>query len=283
MDISLVDHNRRNECSNGLHVARRGYIRSFNGNVCVLAKVRPEDVIAVPDYDANKMRVCGYHIIAELTPEQFQAVERNQGIDTAPGGAELLAKAMSGDHIGITQRVKINGGMGQNLEITDIVPDDQAVAVVEEAKPQPEVTPEQFALAEPAATATKAAIAKKKVVKSKKAKKAKRKVAAKAAVAQIAIKKAKSIDAASAIRSDEVVDPKALQKLKEGTASTLSGEAKGPTTQTTVVKAMWDAALAGEPGKAEELLKFKKAAKKGWTVWGLPANAGETLKALMES
>lgn len=279
MDVSLVDHNRRNECSNGLHVARRGYIKSFSGDICVLAKVRPEDVIAVPDYDANKMRVCGYHIIAELTPEQFRAVQENKGIDCAPGGAELLASAMSGDHIGITQRVKINGHGGSKLEITDIVPDDQPVEII------PDLAAEESAEATSAPTeaAKKVPAPKKKVVKSKKAKKAKRKVAVKKAVNLAAVKKAKSIDAASAMKSDDAIDPKELQKLKEGTTSTLSGSNKGPVTQTTVVKAMWDEALSGVPGKAKELLDFKKKAKKGWTVWGLPENAGDTLKALLEN
>lgn len=237
MDISLVDPNSRNECSNGLHVARRGYIRSFSGNVCVLAKVRPEDVIAVPDYDANKMRVCGYHIIAELTPEQFLAVESNRGIDTAPMGAELLAQAISGDHIGITQRVKITGHKGEGLQITDIIPDDQEPPVED--------------LAVQKATASKSPAA------------------------------AASLEAAG-VRSDTAVDPKALQALKDGTSSTLSATVKGPVTQTDVVKALWDAALGGDKAKATELLAFKKAAKKGWTVWGLPQSAGDTLKALAQ-
>lgn len=271
MDISLVDHNRRNECSNGLHVARRGYIKSFNGNVCVLAKVRPEDVIAVPDYDANKMRVCGYHIIAELTPQQFNAVQDNRGIDNAPGGSELLAAAMSGDHIGITQRVKITGSKGSGLEITDITPAGDPDPVVDNSV---EEVP-------PAVDKTKP-VTKKKVVKSKKAKKAKRKVAVKKAVAAgNIIKKASSIEAAGALRSDEAVDPKAVQKLKEGTTTTLTTEVKGPVTQTEFVKSLWYSALSGEAGKAQELLDFKKKAKKGWTVWGLPENAGDTLKALL--
>ncbi|MEL2330844.1 hypothetical protein, partial [Klebsiella pneumoniae] len=42
MNESLVDPDRRNECSNGLHVARRQYLGNFSGNVCVLAKVAPE-------------------------------------------------------------------------------------------------------------------------------------------------------------------------------------------------------------------------------------------------
>lgn len=118
MDESLVDPNRRNECSNGLHVARRGYINTFSGDVTVLAKVRPEDVIAVPDYDANKMRVCGYHIIAELTPDQFEAIECNKAITTVEGGEMLLSRAIAGNHIGVVERVKITQHRGEGLVIT---------------------------------------------------------------------------------------------------------------------------------------------------------------------
>lgn len=282
MDISLVDHNRRNECSNGLHVARRGYIKSFSGNVCVLAKVRPEDVIAVPDYDANKMRVCGYHIIAELTPEQFSAVQNNRGIDNAPGGSELLAAAMSGDHIGITQRVKITGSKGTGLEITDIEPAGEPDPVVgNSVEETASAEPDAEEKAVPKAVDKANPAPKKKTVKSKKAKKAKRKVAVKKAVATATIKKANSIEAAGALRSDEAVDPKALQRLKEGITTTLTDEVKGPMTQTEFVKSLWDSALSGQDGKAQELLDFEKKAKKGWTVWGLPETAGDTLKALL--
>lgn len=118
MDPSLVDHNRNNECSNGLHVARRGYVREFRGDVCVLAKVAPEDVIAVPTYDANKMRVCGYHIIAELTPIQHNLVRQNKAISVDPEGQILLGKAMAGQHIGKTHEVRITGHKGQGVKVT---------------------------------------------------------------------------------------------------------------------------------------------------------------------
>lgn len=120
MDPSLVDHNRNNECSNGLHVARRGYVREFRGDVCVLAKVAPEDVIAVPTYDANKMRVCGYHIIAELTPAQHNLVRQNKAISVDPEGKILLGKAMAGQHIGKTHEVRITEQMGQGVKVTPL-------------------------------------------------------------------------------------------------------------------------------------------------------------------
>lgn len=120
MDPSLVDHNRNNECSNGLHVARRGYVKGFSGDVCVLAKLAPEDVIAVPSYDANKMRVCGYHIIMELTDAQYSLLKNNRPITEDAEGKVLLANALAGKHIGKTQEVRITGHMGANVVTTNL-------------------------------------------------------------------------------------------------------------------------------------------------------------------
>ena len=114
MDESLVDPDRKNECSNGLHVARRGYLSQFSGSVCVLAKVNPEDVIAVPQYDANKMRVCGYHIIDKLSDEDFKRIKSNKALENT----QQLSKAVNGDHIGITDVVTIGGQLGTKIKVT---------------------------------------------------------------------------------------------------------------------------------------------------------------------
>lgn len=120
MDERLVDHNRNNECSNGLHVARRGYINGFNGDVCVIAKLAPEDVIAVPTYDANKMRVCGYHIIFKLPNDLFNELKRNRPITSVAEGQQLLARALKGDHIGRIEEVRIHAERGGGLKITSL-------------------------------------------------------------------------------------------------------------------------------------------------------------------
>ena len=135
MDSSLVDHNRNNECSNGLHVARRGYVRNFSGDVCVLAKLAPEDVIAVPSYDANKMRVCGYHIIAELSQAQYRLVKANKPITDDPAGKVLLGKALAGQHIGKTHEVRITGQMGAGVKVTDYVYPVKSAVVTKQVAP----------------------------------------------------------------------------------------------------------------------------------------------------
>lgn len=117
MDPSLVDHNRSNECSNGLHVARRGYIRCFSGDVCVLAKLAPEDVIAVPSYDANKMRVCGYHILVELSDAQHNLIKQNRPLTDDPEGKQLLANAIAGKHVRRTHEVRITAQQGGGVVV----------------------------------------------------------------------------------------------------------------------------------------------------------------------
>lgn len=120
MDESLVDRNRSNECSNGLHVARRGYIRNFSGSVCVLAKLAPEDVIAVPEYDANKMRVCGYHIIMELSDKQYSLIKQNKPLTDDEEGKYLLACAIAGNHVQKTHEVRITAQKGGGIKVTKL-------------------------------------------------------------------------------------------------------------------------------------------------------------------
>lgn len=140
MDESMVDHNRRNECSNGLHVARRAYVGGFSGDVCVIAKVNPEDVIAVPEYDANKMRVCGYHILFELSDEDFQKLKRNAPITDTEAGRILLGRALSGDHPEPIEDVRIGGHKGTNVSTT---PRKKTSAPVVEVKPAVALDPDK--------------------------------------------------------------------------------------------------------------------------------------------
>lgn len=116
MDEQLVDPNRSKDCSNGLHVARRDYLGSFGGDVCVLAKLAPEDVIAVPQYDARKLRAKGYHIIAELTDSDRRRVCSNQPMEDQV----LLGNAIAGIHAEIIEYVKITEQYGGGLVVTTV-------------------------------------------------------------------------------------------------------------------------------------------------------------------
>lgn len=114
MKESLVDPNRHQDCSNGLHVARRDYLKTFSGDACMLVKLAPEDVIAVPKYDARKLRAKGYHIIAELSDSDRMRVKSNQPMEDQV----LLGNAIAGNHVGILEYVEITASMGGGLVIT---------------------------------------------------------------------------------------------------------------------------------------------------------------------
>jgi hypothetical protein len=116
----LVDPNRRNSCSNGLHVGVMSYVRSFSGNVTIMAKLRPEDVFAVPEQEHTKMRVAGYHIVAELPAKLRQLVDQGVSISADPEGAVLLNNVLRGNHIGITQHVQVGGHQGTDVTYTDV-------------------------------------------------------------------------------------------------------------------------------------------------------------------
>lgn len=132
MRPGLVDPNRRQDCSNGLHVASLGYLSSFSGNVTVMAKVRPEDVFAVPEYSHTKMRVCGYHILAVLPESLRTHVNSGGSISSIPEGKELLNKVLRGAHVGITELVEVGGHNGSNVTYTKV--ENTEAAKAEEVK-----------------------------------------------------------------------------------------------------------------------------------------------------
>lgn len=155
MKPGLVDPNRRQDCSNGLHVASLGYLSSFSGNVTVMAKVRPEDVFAVPEYSVTKMRVCGYHILAVL-PESLRGhVNSGGSISSIPEGKELLNKVLRGAHVGITELVEVGGHNGSNVTYTKV--DSASVTSAEVEVPLVKETLEESDLSEAPTSTEKAA------------------------------------------------------------------------------------------------------------------------------
>lgn len=120
MDRNLVDPDRNNDCSNGLHVASKGYFQSFSGQDLLIIKIAPEDFIAVPRYDQKKARVSGYHVVWHVSPEVKQRVissgSMTQDDDIMKG---VLSDIINGNHVDVLQSVKITGPRGTGLIVTD--------------------------------------------------------------------------------------------------------------------------------------------------------------------
>ena len=240
MDESLVDPDRRQDCSNGLHVAALSYLRSFSGEITIIGKVAPEDVIAVPEYNNNKMRVAGYDILAVLDKDQTSTVNNGGKLSNVKGGAELLNAVLRGKHIKIDQTVQIGGAQGTKLTITDLENVDPTVAPL-----QPEdirntnldIPDAEGAIPpEPSKPVLPADL---KPVKDAPANKAENLTPVKPKVENV------------------------KKETKAQTAQRLYDEFKGAATSSS----------AGT--KAAELLAFKKASKKSWTALGLSDDIGE--------
>lgn len=109
------DENRRTQCSTGLHIARRGYLKGFPGNTIVLVKVAPEDVIAVPLGEPDKMRARGYHIVSSVPDNEHATLRANRPLEGTEA-KKLLAMAIAGDHIDVIEEVVIGGPKGTEVK-----------------------------------------------------------------------------------------------------------------------------------------------------------------------
>lgn len=126
MPLAMVDASRRTECSTGLHIARRRYLTGYYGDLLTLVKIAPEDVIAVPHGEPDKMRAMAYHIVFLLPDEIANLVRKDQPMTEHHLGAKILADIIAGDHVGVLEEVKIGdfksteSGREKEVEVVDI-------------------------------------------------------------------------------------------------------------------------------------------------------------------
>lgn len=115
MDPKLVDRSRSTECSVGLHIARRGYLHGFTGNVITLVKVAPEDVVAVPNGEPDKMRAAAYHIVGVLPNEVHATLRMNKPMTGNDIASKMLADVIAGNHVKVLKEVRIGAARGGDV------------------------------------------------------------------------------------------------------------------------------------------------------------------------
>jgi DNA-binding NarL/FixJ family response regulator len=127
MDEKLVDPSRRTQCSSGLHIARRGYLGHFGGDVIMMVKIAPEDVIAVPVGEPDKMRVAAYHVVGQIPNNVHALLRSNKPMTGDDAASRLLADVIAGNHVGVLEEVRITGPYGAGLKITPLVEQSPAI------------------------------------------------------------------------------------------------------------------------------------------------------------
>lgn len=76
MERNMVDDNRNNTCSAGLHFCSHSYLASFSGARTVIVKINPRDVVSIPsDYNDAKGRTCRYEVIGEVERDPQDNIE----------------------------------------------------------------------------------------------------------------------------------------------------------------------------------------------------------------
>ena len=67
MERNMVDDDKDNTCSTGLHFCSQEYLTCFGGDRTMILKINPRDVVSIPvDYNNSKGRTCRYEVIGEL-------------------------------------------------------------------------------------------------------------------------------------------------------------------------------------------------------------------------
>ena len=77
MDRRGVDDNPNNSCSYGYHVGSHSYASSWKGQDgrLLLVAFSPEDAVSVPHDSCDKLRVCKYRVIADITDNPHPLTE----------------------------------------------------------------------------------------------------------------------------------------------------------------------------------------------------------------
>lgn len=244
VDESLVDPDRYNECSNGLHIARRGYLRHFYGTDCFLVKVAPEDVITVPHNDPNKVRVCAYHIVGHLSKDATHKVKNDLPMTDCAETQALLAKVIAGDHVGQIEEVRITKQKGLGLVIKPLLP-----AAKTDKPTQKTPVKNAIAIDDPALTTTTDNIA---------------------VVSPHAINKQ-----LTELQETKEEKPVATNPYTRVTHAEVAAKLKD-------VLYSLDADITQKRMAAEQLVDLKKTSKKGWGVLGIDTTTQDLIKETLK-
>lgn len=77
MERNLVDEDKNNTCSYGLHFCSYSYLKHFSGDRIMVLKINPKDVVSIPvDYNNAKGRTCKYEVVDELPLNEYNLPEQ---------------------------------------------------------------------------------------------------------------------------------------------------------------------------------------------------------------
>lgn len=122
MSRAEVDDNTNADCSYGLHVGTYGYASGFAQGAVLEVHVHPADVVSVPHYDTNKMRVCRYKVVQAIDQKYDAAVlyDYDEDYDEGEGEGEDIAEAST-----VVQKVTkaVKKAVAKEVRVGDVYED----------------------------------------------------------------------------------------------------------------------------------------------------------------
>jgi hypothetical protein len=85
---SAVDDDQSRGCSKGLHAGSLSYVKGFGSEACgdvfLIVKINPMDVVCIPSEDVRKLRCCKYEVVTIMKGELVYHSFREDGVTPVP-------------------------------------------------------------------------------------------------------------------------------------------------------------------------------------------------------
>jgi hypothetical protein len=297
--IDLITQDKK-QCGTGLHIARRAYLKGFSGDIIVMVKIRPEDVIVVPPNEPDKMRVKGYHILAKIPKDEHFTLRSNEAME-GTNALKLLTMAIAGDHIDIIETVEITSAHGGSFTRTPVETSKNYVPMIKKEtvktapvapvkkKPEPILN---APVVDPKAVAKEVEIKKTEIPKTKAQEARELYTQGKMVELNTLKKKAKKSWQALGFSHEEIVlftgsnGELLTSPITNGQPAPNKEETKPVATPTPtltgtraeVARTLFEQAVAGDKSRWGTLWRHQKDCKKSWTILGFNPKEIERIK-----
>ena len=116
-EVEHFDTNRRNHCSNGLHFCAKSYLSSYSGDIIIIVKINPKDVVSIPtDYNFAKGR-CRRYLTVGILAEDGTLQTTNLEEATGEKVVKTEAKAKADKEVAKSKATNRIEETIQNMEI----------------------------------------------------------------------------------------------------------------------------------------------------------------------
>lgn len=107
-EVKMYDTERTNTCSNGLHFCSKSYLKHYTGDVTIIVKVNPMDVVSIPvDYNFTKGRCRKYLTVGILDDKNKMLSDVNESSLDKSVGTILRKESRIEEAVRLMKKYKV--------------------------------------------------------------------------------------------------------------------------------------------------------------------------------